>query len=241
MSRVMSKDELIGRRVDVLDRGWIELQDMMGDDLAIVNAARVSFLGESKGDEQDKKLLFYLMRYRHTSPFEQVEFKFRVRAPVVVWWQWVRHRTWHVNAQSGRYTSFQENDFYHPTGWRRQSASNKQGSEGEIDPTDAERLSELLAEHFDRSFALYQQALAAGVAKEQARLFLPGFAVYYTWVCKVDAHNLMHFLSLRMSPDAQAEIRAYARAIYEDFFKPALPWTAEAFNRYILGGMGESV
>jgi len=241
MSRVMSKDELIGRRVDVLDRGWIELQDMMGDDLAIVNAARVSFLGESKGDEQDKKLLFYLMRYRHTSPFEQVEFKFRVRAPVVVWWQWVRHRTWHVNAQSGRYMSFQENDFYHPTGWRRQSASNKQGSEGEIDPTDAERLSELLAEHFDRSFALYQQALAAGVAKEQARLFLPGFAVYYTWVCKVDAHNLMHFLSLRMSPDAQAEIRAYARAIYEDFFKPALPWTAEAFSQYILGEMGESV
>ena len=98
------RDTLIGKRVDVLDQGWIELQDMMGDDLAIVNAARVSFLGESKGAERDKKLLFYLLQHRHTSPFEQVEFRFRVRAPLVVWWQWVRHRVWHVNAQSGRYT-----------------------------------------------------------------------------------------------------------------------------------------
>jgi thymidylate synthase (FAD) len=229
-----SKSKLIGKRVDVLDRGWIELQDLMGDDLAIVNAARVSFLGESRGHEQDKRLLFYLMRHRHTSPFEQVEFKFRVRAPVVVWWQWVRHRTWSVNAQSGRYTPFQETDFYHPATWRRQSASNKQASEGEIDPADGQRLSALLSEHFERSFALYQQALDAGVAKEQARLFLPGFAVYYTWVCKVDAHNLMHFLALRMAPDAQAEIRAYAHAIYESFFVPALPWTAEAFARFVL-------
>ncbi|PJF40106.1 MAG: thymidylate synthase (FAD), partial [Phototrophicales bacterium] len=90
-------------------------------DLAIVNAARVSFLGESKGDERDKKLLFYLLRHRHTSPFEMVEFKFRVRAPLVTWWQWVRHRTWNMNAQSGRYTPFEENDFYVPSVWRKQS------------------------------------------------------------------------------------------------------------------------
>jgi thymidylate synthase (FAD) len=77
----------------VLDKGWVELQDMMGDDLAIVNAARVSYLGESRGEEKDKRLLFYLMRNRHTSPFEQVEFKFRVRAPLITWWQWARHRT----------------------------------------------------------------------------------------------------------------------------------------------------
>jgi thymidylate synthase (FAD) len=230
----MAKSEVIGKRVDVLDQGWIELQDVMGDDLAIVNAARVSFLGESKGDDADKKLLFYLMRHRHTSPFEQVEFKFRVRAPLLVWWQWVRHRTWHVNAQSGRYTPFQEDDFYHPITWRRQSESNKQGSEGEIDPADAERLSTWLTEHYRQSYALYQQALDAGVAREQARIFLPGFASYYIWVCKVDAHNLMHFLSLRMAPDAQAEIRAYAQAIYQHFFKASLPWTAEAFGRYIL-------
>jgi thymidylate synthase (FAD) len=230
----MAKNGLIGKRVEVLDKGWIELQDMMGNDLAIVNAARVSFLGESKGDEQDKKLLFYLLRHRHTTPFEQVEFKFRVRAPVVVWWQWVRHRTWHVNAQSGRYTPFHEDDFYHPSVWRRQAPSNKQASEGEIDSADAQQLSALLAEHYDRSFELYQQALDAGVAKELARLFLPAFAVYYTWVCKVDAHNLLLFIVVRMAPDAQYEIRAYAKALFEEFLVPALPWTAEAFRKFRL-------
>ena len=229
-----TKNELLGKRVEVLDKGWIELQDVMGDDLAIVNAARVSFLGESKGNEADKKLLFFLMRHRHTSPFEQVEFKFRIKAPLVVWWQWVRHRTWHVNAQSGRYTPFNENDFYVPTAWRKQAKDNKQGSEGEIDPTEAERLSQALLTHYEQGFALYEQALAAGVAKEQARLFLSGFSVYYIWVAKVDAHNLLHFLGLRMAGDAQEEIRVYAQAMYEQFFKPALPWTAEAFEKYVL-------
>jgi thymidylate synthase (FAD) len=89
---VSDRNGLIGKRVEVLDKGWIELQDIMGDDLAIVNTARVSFLGESKGSEKDKKLLFYLLRHRHTSPFEQVEFKFRVRAPLLVWWQWAREK-----------------------------------------------------------------------------------------------------------------------------------------------------
>lgn len=230
----MAGSELIGKRVEVLDKGWIELQDIMGDDLAIVNAARVSFLGESKGSEQDKKLLFYLLRHRHTSPFEMVEFKFRVRAPVIVWWQWSRHRTWSFNAQSGRYTPFQENDFYVPQTWRKQSPDNKQASEGEVEPAAAAELTRELAAHYEKGFALYEQALAAGVAREQARLFLPGFALYYTWVVKTDAHNLMHFLSLRMALDAQEEIRAYAQAIYDHLFLPALPWTAEAFEKYIL-------
>lgn len=233
------RGELLGRRVSVLDKGWIELQGLLGDDLSIVNAARVSFLGESKGPEQDKKLLFYLMRHRHTSPFEMVEFKFRVRAPVIVWWQWVRHRTWSFNAQSGRYTPFQEDDFYQPATWRRQARDNKQASEGEIDPADAAELGALVAEHYQRGFELYEKALAAGVAREQARLFLAGFAVYYTWVCKVDAHNLMHFLKLRIADEAQWEIREYARAIFEHFFKAALPWTAEAFGRYVLGETGD--
>ncbi len=230
----MAGTELIGKRVEVLDKGWIELQEIMGDDLAIVNAARVSFLGESKGSEQDKKLLFYLLRHRHTSPFEMVEFKFRVRAPVVVWWQWSRHRTWNFNAQSGRYTPFQENDFYVPSIWRKQSPDNKQASEGEVEPEVAATLTRELAAHYEKGFALYEQALATGVAREQARLFLPGFSLYYTWVAKTDAHNLMHFLSLRMAPDAQEEIRVYAQAIYDHFFLPALPWTAEAFGKYIL-------
>ena len=233
--------DLIGKRVDVLDKGWIELVDLMphpasgvSGDLAIVNAARVSFLGESKGPNRDKRLLFYLLSHRHTSPFEMVEFKFRVRAPLVTWWQWVRHRTWNMNAQSGRYTPFQENDFYAPSVWRRQSADNKQASEGSLDDADGDELTRELLAHYEEGYRLYSLALDKGVSKEMARLFLPGFSVYYTWVTKIDAHNLMHFLRLRMASDAQYEIRVYAEAIYEHFFTPALPWTAEAFEKYSL-------
>lgn len=238
-------ENLIGKRVDVLDKGWIELVDMLPHpttkipgDLAIVNAARVSFLGETKGTEADKKLLFYLIRNAHTSPFEMVEFKFRCRAPLVTWWQWVRHRTWNMNAQSGRYTPFEEEDFYVPEVWRRQSKSNKQASEGELETSDSQALTAKLVQHYDEGFRLYQEALEAGVSKEMARLFLPGFSVYYTWITKVDAHNLMHFLRLRMAPDAQHEIRVYAQAIYDHFFKPALPWTAEAFEQYMFHDQG---
>ncbi|MEO1288712.1 MAG: FAD-dependent thymidylate synthase [Chloroflexota bacterium] len=232
---------LIGKRVDVLDKGWIELVDLMphpqaevSGDLAIVNAARVSFLGESKGAERDKKLLFYLLRNHHTSPFEMVEFKFRVRAPLVTWWQWARHRVWNYNAQSGRYTPFEENDFYVPDVWRRQSKDNKQASEGQVTDAENNELTDDLIRHYEEGYRLYEKALQTGVSREMARLFLPGFSVYYTWVAKVDAHNLMHFLRLRMASDAQYEIRVYADAIYEHFFKPALPWTAEAFEEYRL-------
>ncbi|GAB4470117.1 MAG: FAD-dependent thymidylate synthase [Anaerolineae bacterium] len=218
---------------------WLELQDMLPHpatgvkpDLAIVNGARVSFLGESKGDEQDRKLLFYLLRHRHTSPFEQVELKFRVRAPVVVWWQWVRHRTWHFNFQSGRYTPFEEGDFYVPTVWRRQSESNKQGSEGSIDAAANRRHLDRLAALTREAYAAYEEALADGVAREQARLFLPAWGSYYIAICKVDAWNLMHFLRLRMAPDAQWEIRQYAHAIHR-IFSQVMPWTAEAYDRYI--------
>ena len=235
----MPENNLIGRRVAVLDKGFIELVDLMphpdtgiSGDLAIVNAARVSFLGESKGPDKDKKLLFYLMRNRHTSPFEMVEFKFRVRAPLVTWWQWVRHRTWNMNAQSGRYTPFEEDDFYVPEVWRKQAANNKQASEGEIAPEVSQELTRKLIEYYDTAYRLYSEALEAGVSKEMARLYLPGFSVYYTWVAKVDAHNLMHFMRLRMADDAQYEIRVYAQAIQEHFFRPALPWTAEAFEQY---------
>ncbi len=232
---------LIGQRVNVLDKGYIEFTDMLPHpdtgitgDLAIVNAARVSFLGESKGIEADKKLLFYLMRMRHSSPFEMVELKFRLRAPLVTWWQLVRHRTANLNMQSGRYTPFEENDFYVPEVWRKQSASNKQASEGELEPVPGAALTGKLIQHYEQSYNLYKEALEAGVSKEMARLFLPGFSVYYTGVWKIDVHNLLHFLSLRMAADAQYEIRVYAEAIYQHFFRPALPWTAEAFERYIL-------
>ena len=229
---------MIGTQVPVLDKGWIELQDLMGDDNAIVSAARTSFLGESKGPDKDRKLLFYLLQHHHTTPFEMVEFKFRLRAPVVVFWQWVRHRTWNLNSQSGRYTPFEESDFYEVAGdgWRLQAQDNKQASEGIL--ADGQWLTDALVKHYDEGYRLYRAALDAGIAREQARLFLAGFAVYYTWVAKIDAHNLMHFLRLRMANDAQYEIRQYALAIYKHFFKPALPWTAEAFEKFVLGPAG---
>lgn len=240
--------ELIGKRIDVLDKGWVELLDLMphpatgiSGDLAIVSAARVSFLGESKGDDKDKRLLFYLLRNEHTSPFEMVEFKLRVHAPLVTYWQWIRHRTFHyqsANAQSGRYTEFEENDFYVPTAWRQQHTSNKQASGDDLDAAVSDDLTRKLLAHYEAGYRLYEEALAQGVAREMARLFLPGFSVYYTWVLKVDALNLMNFLRLRMASDAQYEIRVYAQAIYEHFFKPALPWTAEAFEQYVLNREG---
>jgi thymidylate synthase (FAD) len=241
--------ELIGKRVNVLDKGWIELLDLMphpaagvSGDLAIVSAARVSFMGESKGDEKDKKLLFYLMRHEHNSPFEMVEFKFRLRAPLITYWQWVRHRTFayqSANAQSGRYTEFDEQDFYVPDAWRRQHSSNKQASGDDLPIEISHELTKKLLSHYDEGYRLYEEALAKGVAKEMARLFLPGFSVYYTWVVKVDALNLMNFLRLRMASDAQYEIRVYAEAIYASFFKPALPWTAEAFEEFVLKPVGQ--
>lgn len=211
---------MIGKRVNVLDKGWIELEDMMGNDQSIVDAARTSYLGKSKGDEADKQLLFSLMKKSHSTPFEMVEFRFKIHAPMIVMAQWVRHRTWSYNSRSARYSAFSDNDFYIPE-W--------QGDVEHINLVDA-----ALKEHYIRCFKTYELTLECGVSKEQARLFLPGFAMYYTWIAKVDAHNLMHFLKLRMASSAQYEIRQYANAIYQEFFKPMLPWTAEAFERYKL-------
>lgn len=224
------------KKFALLDAGTLRLIDLMphpntgiSADMAVVNAARVSYLGESKGEEADRKLLRYLVRNRHTSPFEQVIFKFRIRAPLVVWWQWVRHRTWSFNFQSGRYTEFDENDFYVPDIWRKQSALNKQGSDGALNDADSFALHRALDEHAARGYALYEDALARGASREMARLFLPGFAVYYTAVATIDAHNLLGFLRLRDHEHAQHEIRVYAQAIRE-IMRDVMPWTMEAFD-----------
>ena len=223
---------LLGVQFPVLDKGYVELQDVMGDDLAIVNAARVSFLGESKGPEQDARLLNYLMRNKHTSCFEQVEFKFRIKAPVVVWWQQVRHRTAHLNLQSGRYTPFAEDEFYIPSEWRRQSSDNKQGSDGALSPQLQEWFNERYLDLLDETFLMYSKALDAGMAKEQARLFLMGWGSYYTGVWKIDAHNLMHFLTLRNEQHAQHEIREFARVIETEIFAKVLPITYQAWRNH---------
>lgn len=236
---------LIGKMVDVLDKGYVQLLDMMphpatgiSGDLAIVNNARVSYLGESKGVEADKKLLVYMMRERHSTPFESVVFKFRLKMPLVAWWQLVRHRTFSFNLQSGRYTPFEEDEFLVPDIWRLQSKSNKQGSEGQLNAAATQELNTALLDTYYMGFRRYERALELGVAREQARLFLPGFAVYYVGVITVNAHNLMHMLGLRMDKHAQEETRVFADAIYYDFFKPLLPQTAEAFEEYKLKPMG---
>ena len=221
----------------LLDKGSLQLIDVMphpssgvSADMAVVNAARVSFLGESKGDVADRKLLRYLIRNRHTSPFEQVVFKFRVRAPLVTWWQWVRHRTWSFNFQSGRYTEFEDNDFYMPCEWRRQSASNKQASDGLLPESDARELRYMLDVHRAHGYQLYEEALKMNVSREMARLFLPAFGVYYTAVATIDAHNLLGFLRLRDHEHAQHEIRVYAQAIRE-IMRDVMPWTMEEHDQ----------
>jgi len=242
----MDTEYLIDKRFPVLDRGWIELSDFMphpltgvSGDLAIVNAARVSFLGESKGEMADKKLLMYLVKNHHTSPLEMAVFKFRVHAPVLVFWQWARHRAASYNSSSGRYVEFEEDQFYVPSQWRLQSASNKQGSDGLLDEETNCALIERLKERYEQGFDDYENALSLGVAREQARLFLHGWASYYTWIVKVDAHNLMGFLRQRMAADAQWEIKQYANVIHDEFFKTLLPWTAEAFETYAPKKSGE--
>ena len=219
--------------VKLLDKGFIALEDVMGSDMAIINAARVSYLGTSKGNEKDKRLIFYLMKHKHTSPFEMVEFKFHVKCPLFVARQWMSHRTWSYNEVSRRYTDANI-EFYVPEIWRRQSTTNKQGSEGTIQGDFSGHLEEVI------SFALraYYNALKNGVAREQARIFLPQ-AMYTEFIAKVDARNLMHFLRLRMAPEAQYEIRIFAHAIYEHFFSPILPWTAEAFR--LFGGIPDEL
>lgn len=238
----MPKTSLFEREHRPLSGGSLKLIDLMphpscgvSADLAVVNAARVSFLGESKGDMKDRKLLRYLMQHRHTSPFEQVVFKFRAKAPLVTWWQWVRHRTWSFNFQSGRYTEFEESDFYVPDVWRRQSASNKQASDGAVDADVSYTMQDALLEHTTSSYELYRAALDAGVAREMARLFLPAFAVYYEAIATVDAHNLMQFVRLRDHDHAQHEIRVYAQAMRE-IMREAMPWTMEAFDEQERGG-----
>jgi thymidylate synthase (FAD) len=245
--------------VPVLDGGFVGLIETMPStwpfgnpiegatpgDMAIVNAARVSYNGASKGLEADRKLIRYLIKHGHTSPLEMVEMKFLVKAPVVVWWQWVRHRMQELNFQSGRYCAYEE-EAYMPSNLRLQDKKNKQASSAqtigdlptillnglseELSGTEAEtRLLAALDRHYCQGFALYEQLLAAGVAREQARLALPGFALYHTAYVKMNAHALMNFIDKRNHPDAQYEIRQYA-AVLEGYFAQVLPWCYEAWR-----------
>jgi thymidylate synthase (FAD) len=227
----------------VLDQGFVCLVDCMGDDESICEAARLSFGKGTKRTSGDRDLIRYLMRHRHTSPFEMAELKFSFRMPQMVWWQMVRHRTASCNVESGRYSEMSEDMMRTPPdGWRKQATGNKQGS-GEMIPDndpdiylDGGDLSRQERWIHDHVRSVYEKRLTAGVAREQARKDL-SMSVYIHVVWKIDLHNLFHFLVLRMDSHAQLEIRQYATIIGEQIVAPLFPLAWEAFRLYQLDAM----
>jgi len=228
------KDALLGKRIDCLDKGFVRLIDVMGDDAAIVQAARVSYGSGTKKVLEDRGLIRYLLRHAHTTPFEMVEFKFHVKLPIFVARQWIRHRTANVNEYSGRYSEMKD-EFYtpNPNDIRPQSVLNKQGrSEETLSDGMAEQAANAFKAGQDEAYAQYQEFLEQGIAREIARINLP-VSNYTEWYWKIDLHNLFHFLRLRIDSHAQYEIRVFAEAIAE-LVKPFVPHAWEAFEDYVL-------
>lgn len=233
----MTIEELVGTTTKVLDDGFVRVVDYMGSDAAIVQAARISYGIGTKQTHEDRGLIRYLMRHRHTTPFEMCEIKFHVRVPMDCWRQWIRHRTANVNEYSTRYSeAIDACQRTAPDKWRRQSSLNKQGSDDTF--INSPYLTEREAELHQLARDVYKERLANGVAREQARKDLP-LSTYTEAYWKIDLHNLLHFLSLRLDLHAQEEIRAYATAIGE-IVAVWCPLTWEAFNDYRLNMMSLS-
>jgi thymidylate synthase (FAD) len=205
-------------------------------DYAICQAARVSYGEGTKQVSEDRGLIRYLMRHRHTTPSEMIEWKFHCVMPIFVARQWIRHRTANVNEYSARYSVVKDR-FFMPEndGLRSQSGSNKQSSEGSIGEMDAEEFARRLEETCKTSYETYEKALAGGMGRELARMILP-VNVFTEWYWKIDLHNLFHFLSLRMDKHAQKEIRDYADAMFA-LVQPIVPVACEAFLDYRLHAM----
>ena len=199
--------------IPCLDKGFVRLVDSMGGDEAIVQAARVSYGKGTRKVSQDRGLIRYLMRHRHTTPFEMVEFKFHAKMPIFVARQWVRHRTANINEYSLRYSEARD-EFYipDPDQIQFQSTINKQGRSGEVPKALKERIQTYFREISERSFDIYKEMNDAGVARELARAVLP-VNLYTEWYWKNDLHNLLHFIGLRSDSHAQYEIRVYSDAM----------------------------
>jgi thymidylate synthase (FAD) len=225
----------VGDRIKVGPDGFVELDEYMGSDEGICRAARVSY-DQAKKVSDDRTLIRYLMRHHHTTPFEMAELKFVVRVPMDTWRQWVRHRMASINEYSTRYReAIQSVAIPEENGWRKQSTTNNQGSEGALSSLDARECSLHFADASGACLRAYDRMLARGVAREQARSVLP-LCTYTEAFWKIDLHNLMHFLRLRMAPDAQQEIREYANAIH-DLVAPLFPFTFQAFADYRLNAI----
>ena len=212
-------------KINVLDKGYVRLVDSMGSDLSIVNAARVSYDKEvTELSDRDSKLINFLIREKHTSPFRHAAMTFEVYAPLVIarqWWKYAVASS-HVDDQNGwnessrRYIT-EDEEFYipSPNQWRSKPENSKQGSGQPIDSDDGHNYTEYLISHIDNGKRLYQQAMNEGIAPEQARLFLPAYSMYVRWRWTTSLQGVMTFLEQRLPHDAQSEIRDYADAVLQ--------------------------
>lgn len=245
---VPALEEILYNAIPVLDHGFVRVIDYMGDDGAVVQAARVSYGKGTRKISEDRGLINYLMRHRHTTPFEMCEIKYHVKLPIFVARQWIRHRTANVNEYSARY-SILDKEFYIPAPDQlaTQSRSNRQGRGKILEGDEAAHVLRLLREDAERCYGHYIEMLNEdevgavvnekhhGLARELARMNLT-LNVYTQWYWKTDLHNLLHFLSLRADAHAQYEIRVYADAMLETV-KRWVPLVYDAFMQYGMGGV----
>lgn len=218
---------------DVLDHGFVRVVDKMGSDAAVVQAARVSYGAGTTTPSSDRGLIRYLMSHRHTSPFEMCEIKLHVKLPIFVARQWIRHRTANVNEVSGRY-SVLPSEFYVPELDQvcYQHQTNKQGRAEPIEANRAEEIQKYLRSASSVGFMMYDHMIKDhDLARETARIVLP-LSTYTEWYWKIDIHNLLHFLNLRLDGHAQWEIRQYADVI-KNILREWMPITVEAFENYV--------
>jgi thymidylate synthase (FAD) len=225
-----------GNTIKVHNHGFIRVVDTMGDDAAIVQMARVSYGEGTKTVNEDRGLIRYLMRHRHTSPFEGCEIKLHLKMPIFVARQWIRHRTASLNEVSARYSEL-PSEYYLPVedDIQAQAVNNKQGRQEDGLRGDAKwRFFDRILRSCRKAFDDYRRSLDDGVARELARIQLP-LATYTEFYWKIDLHNLLHFLSLRADPHAQKEIRDYAEPILHEIVRTWVPHTYEAFLDYVQG------
>ncbi len=240
---VPALEEILYEPLPVLDHGFVRVIDYMGDDAAVVQAARVSYGRGTKRVSEDQGLINYLLRHRHTTPFEMCEIKYHVKLPIFVARQWIRHRTANVNEYSARY-SILDREFYLPTAkdLAAQAVTNSQGRGELLNAAAARRVLNLLRDDAERAYQSYAALLndgtagasidpeRPGLARELARMKL-SLDFYTQWYWKIDLHNLMHFLSLRADPHAQYEIRAYAEVMLGTLER-WVPMSYAAFREY---------
>jgi len=234
---VPALDEILGVPFRVLKDGFVRVVDYLGTDESIVQAARVSYGKGTKKLREDEALIRYLLRHQHTTPFEMCEIKLHLRVPMDCWRQWIRHRTANVNEYSTRYSiAIDATETTLPDEWRTQAINNRQGSAGFLDAAVGEGLTKDEEELHKLSRQIYDKRISAGVAREQARKDLP-LSTYTEAYWKIDLHNLLNFLHLRMELNAQLEIRNYAEVICNEIVKRWVPMTWKAYWDYMMDSM----